>query len=183
LVVGDQNAYPALSIDKNTNTRTIHSGNVLYSQWREGRSLLTPLQDLLPFLALALGTYALVAARHSLLIETPLLTMGAVSAIFVEQVVSLMLAHMTHASFVPHHRTLLPPFLLFVALATTPQLAKQLEGTLGFMWLVHFAVVVGYTVIYLLLIVADLARVLGVHPFKVSAASSANGSGNGKKRR
>ena len=157
--------------------------NVLYSQWRENRSLLPPLQDLLPFAALALGTHALVAARHSLLIESPLLTMGAVAAIFVEMVVSLMLAHMTHARFAPHHRTLLLPFLLFVALATTPRLAAKLEGTLGFMWLAHFAVVIAYTGAYLLLVVADLARVLGVHAFKVSPSSGNDGGGNGRKRR
>jgi hypothetical protein len=155
--------------------------------------VLTPLQDLLPFAALGLGTYALVATRHAILIESPLLTMGAVSAIFVEQVVSLMLAHMTHASFVPHHRTLLPPFLLFVALATAPQLQKatQLEGTLGFMWRAHFAVVMAYTLTYLVLIVADLSRVLGVHPFRVNGSNISsskskgkdNGNGDGRKRR
>lgn len=154
--------------------------------------MLTPLQDLLPFLALALGTYALIHHQHQLLTESPLLTMGAVSAIFVEQVVSLMLAHMTHSDFVPHHRTLLPPFLLFVFLALYPGLASQtlfggsaeLSLALPWLWLVHFAVVVSYTVVYLLLIVADLARVLGVHPFKVSSGASAklgagNGNGNG----
>lgn len=153
--------------------------------------MLTPIQDLLPFALLAGGTYALVADRHALLTESPLLTMGAVSAIFVEQVVSLMLAHMTHSDFVPHHRTLLPPFLLFVTLALCPGLASQtlfgtsakMEEALPWLWLVHFAVVVGYTVVYLMLIVADLARVLGVHPFKVTGAAAGNGNGKDKKRR
>lgn len=165
---------------------------MLYSQWREGRSVLTPLQDLLPFLALALGAYALIHHQHALLTESPLLTMGAVSAIFVEQVVSLMLAHMTHSDFVPHHRTLLPPFLLFVFLALYPGLATQtlfgaassskaeLQDALPWLWIVHFAVVVSYTLLYLLLVVADLSRVLGVHPFKVSSGAK-RGNGNGPK--
>ena len=60
--------------------------NVLWLQYKKGKSVLQPLLDLLPFVALAGGTYLLVTARHEFLLKAPLLTMGAVSCIFVEQV-------------------------------------------------------------------------------------------------
>lgn len=174
--------YPSpLSHSSRTNQYPNHySGNVLYSQWREGHSLLRPLLDLLPFVALAGGTYRLVAEQHSLLIDSPLLTMGAVGCIFVEQVCALMLAHMTHTRFRLSHRTLLLPFLLFVLLATTDMGALH-KGTLDVMWRAHVAVTAAYTLLFLLLIVADLARVLGVRPFRVTPPSAAKRGVNGDK--
>jgi hypothetical protein len=60
--------------------------NVLWLQYKKGKSVLQPVQDLLPFVVLAVGTFLLVTARHEFLLDAPLLTMGAVSCIFVEQV-------------------------------------------------------------------------------------------------
>jgi ethanolaminephosphotransferase len=159
--------------------------NVLFLQFQKGRSLLPPLQDLLPFVFLSGGTYLLVSRKHEFLTEAPLLTMGAVSSIFVEQVVSLMLAHMTHSPYVPHHRTLLPPFLGFVGLATFESLAPvkegldAVEGRLFWWWQGHFVIVFGYTFLYLVLVVADLSRVLGVRPFRIKTAAAAAGGGGG----
>lgn len=161
--------------------------NVLLSQYRQGRSMLQPLQDLLPFVALAGGTYLLVASNHAFLTEAPLLTMGAVSCIFVEQVVSLMLAHMTHSDYVPHHRTLLPPFVMFVLLATVEVLEpfkdKFGEGLLWTFWQVHFVLVFTYTALYLVLIVADLSRVLDVSPFRIKNGAGSGAMNGGKKQR
>ena len=164
-------------------------GNVLFLQFKKGRSLIHPLQDLLPFVFLAAGTHVLVSTKHSFLTEAPLLTMGAVSSIFVEQVVSLMLAHMTHSPYIPHHRTLLPPFLGFVALTSIDWLAPvkegldAVEGRLWGLWQGHFAIVFGYTALYLMLVVADLSRILGVRPFRIAAPDGIGGGGNGGKKR
>lgn len=147
-------------------------GNVLLLQHRKGRSIVQPLLDLLPFAALAGGASLLIATEHELLIEAPLLTLGTIAAIFVEQVVSLMLAHMTHSLYVPYHRTLLPAFLLFVALVSLESW-EALKGRalsaerLWTLWHAHFLVVFAYTALYLVLIVAELSRVLEVRPFRI----------------
>ncbi len=156
---------------------------VLLAQYRQGRSVLQPVQDLLPFVVLSGGTYLLVKANHEFLTDAPLLTMGAVSCIFVEQVVSLMVAHMTHSSYVPRHRTLLPPFFLFVILATFETCAPIRDKySLWVLWQVHFGVVFAYTALYLVLIVADLSRVLGVSPFRIKGVNGGAANG-GKKHR
>lgn len=46
-------------------------------------------------------------------------------------------------------------------------------------WQGHFVVVCGYTFLYLVLVVADLSRVLGVRPFRIKAATAAAGGGEG----
>jgi len=163
--------------------------NVMVLQFKKGRSLLHPLRDLLPFVFLAIGTHVLVVTKHAFLTEAPLLTMGAVSSIFVEQVVSLMLAHMTHSPYIPYHRTLLPPFLGFVAMMSIEWLAPvkegldAVEGRLWDLWQGHFAIVFGYTALYLVLVVADLSRVLGVRPFTIAVIGEVVGVGNGSKKR
>ena len=88
-----------------------------------------------------------------------------------------MVAHMSHAEYLPRQRVLLIPFLLFVILACSG-LAPN-TGVLAAFWVVHFVVAVTYTAVFLILVVLDLCHLLDVYAFRIKAPAKAGPTTNG----
>ena len=75
-------SFPLSTYNNNKKHRT----NVLRLQSQQNKSPIKPLMDLMPFILLSTGTALLIIKQPQIFMEAPMISMGAISALFVEQV-------------------------------------------------------------------------------------------------